>query len=160
MRASGPITLVLGCGVRAAGDDAAGLRVIEGLSNPPVTGAELHTCEDGWPADFFADIGPEALLIFIAAVHNNAAPGTICCLKVPSKSLQCRHLHRQGEPEFTLEHELQLARKTHEKAPRTFLVGIEGLSYQGDELSERVRAGVDDIIRNFPRYLKLANDLA
>jgi Ni,Fe-hydrogenase maturation factor len=134
--------------------------VIEGLSDLPVSGYELRAYHGGWPAGFLSDIPADTLVIFVSTVQSNAAPGTICCLKLPSKSVQCRHLRSQGVQAFTLEDEIRLARKAHGRAPKTFLVGIEGALYKGAEMSERVRAGVDEIIRNFARYLKLANDLA
>lgn len=156
-----PTTIVIGCGSGQTGDDAAGLEVVAALAHPPQLGFEVRRYEDGWPAGFLAELPAEALVIFVAAVHSNAFPGTICCLKLPSKTVSSRHLQSRGEDPFSLDRELQLARKHNGSAPRTFLVGIETTSGDSeDESSERVRVAVAEIVRNFPRYLKLAREMA
>src|SRR4051812_7121862 len=118
MRETGPTTFVVGCGVSGPGDDSAGLQVVEALSQFPNLSCEFRVYDRGWPPGFLSEIPVEALVIFVAAVHSDAAPGTIWCLKLPSKSVQCRHLHSLGDDALSLEDELQLAISAHGASPR------------------------------------------
>ncbi len=163
MTDSVPKAIVIGCGSHFTADDAAGLQVLETLkAGSPVEGCEYRSYDGGWPPGFIAEIPVDTVILFIAAAQRGAAPGTICCVKLPSKSVHCDHLQSKGPEPITLEDELQLARKANGAAPRVFLVGIDSAQHRGagTGLSERVQAAVDEIVRNFPRYLKLAYDLA
>ena len=142
--------IVIGFNDSAGADDAVGGVVVAELKKVAGVGCELRTIEGDWPSGLLTEAPADALVIFLDAVHSNSTPGTIHCLKWPSKSVHPRHLRPQVRPE------------TEGKgiASRLFLVGIEAASGGSPgELSEPVRKAVSEIVRNFPRYLKLARDL-
>ncbi len=158
---SGPYkTIVIGCGNRFAGDDAAGLHVIDALRQLPALNFEIREFQTDCCPGFLADIPPDSLVIFIDAVQSSALPGTICCMKLPSKSVKWRHLQDLTTHGIGLAHELELARRLHGSAPRMFLLGIEAADCRpGIEMTTRVKTAVDEIAGNFQRYLQLASDI-
>ncbi len=159
---SGPHkTIVIGCGHRFAADDAAGLYVVDALRQQPDLECEIREFETDCSPGFLADIPPDSLVIFIDAVQSGALPGTICCMKLPSKSVKWRHLQDLTTHGIGLAHELELARRIHGSAPRMFLLGIEAADCRpGIEMTPRVKTAVDEIVRTFQRYLQLASDIA
>ncbi len=148
--------IVIGLGVPNAGDDAVGLRTISALRNLPDVGCEPHAIEGDVPPGFLGDVPPNSLVVIIDSIQSKSLPGTVHCLKLPSKSTFPRHL---GEQSSLLHSEIERL-KQQGSVPKLFLVGVEiGEVTSGKELSEPVRKALDEILRNFARYKKLARDL-
>jgi len=152
--------VVVGIGKSQAGDDAVGLTIVDGLRKCPDLGCEVRACEGGCPPGFLAEIPADTMIIFFDAVQAGRDPGTICCVKLPSKTIQSRHLEAMSTHGFGLEREMELARNLNGALPRMFLVGIQVENCDpASELSAKVKAAAEEIIREFPRYKKLAADL-
>jgi len=153
--------IVIGCGKRLSGDDSAALEVLSRLHDVPDLGCELRTYEEGCPLGFLAEIPADALVVFIDSVRSKAEPGTIHCQKLPSKPVAPGHLGPVSRHIVDIEGEIAVAQKLHGASPRLFLLAIEvDNCAPGPELSSKVMRAVEEIVNNFPRYRKLAHELA
>jgi hydrogenase maturation protease len=154
------VLLAIGIGSRSAGDDSVGLYIIDLLRQCPDLGCDLRAYEGGCPPGFLAEIPADTIIVFIDAVQTKADPGTICCIKLPSKFIACRHLDVATRTGVTLDQEIETARTRDGARRRMFLLGIQVLDTSpGSEMTPKVRAAADDVVRNFQRYLKLASDM-
>lgn len=150
---------VIGFGEPGAGDDAAGLHVMAALERMSGLGCELRSVRGNCPSGLLADIPGDALVICIDSLDSVSSAGAIHCVKLPSSSGRARHLNPKSS--IDLQSEIEDAKKRFGRVPRLFLIGIEVVSGRtSGELSEEARKAVDEIVRNFSRYLKLARDLA
>jgi len=148
---------VIGCGLRNVGDDAVGLQVVSELQRVPDLGFELRALEGDRPQGFLAEFPADALVIFVDSMRTDAAPGTIHCMRLPSKTARPRHL--DSEETKSLQSELDHITKRGAAVPRMFLIGVEIAEESGPGLSEKVQKSVEEVVGNFQRYLKLARDL-
>ena len=154
-----PRIIVIGCGTTGAGDDAVAIEVIAELRKIDDAGCEFLAYEGSCPAGFLSEFPPDALVVFIDSVHKQKNPGSVHCLKLPSRSSRMRHLQSEGTDR--LQEEIERATQRNGAAPKMFLLGVEvSETIPGTGLSERARKAVLELVSNFPRYRKLAKDLA
>lgn len=135
--------LVIGCGNRDRGDDAAGLIVAGKLRRLGVNAVdcsgETSTLLELWRTA--SDV------IVVDSVATGAPPGTIhmwdvARLTVPRKS--GRSTHGLG-----LAHAIDLARALHRLPGRLLVVGIEARNLEiGSHLSQEVQQAVSTLVRN------------
>jgi hydrogenase maturation protease len=140
-------TIVIGCGRRLSGDDALGLAVAEELAKLPHPNFEVFTIEQGSTPEFLHSVSASNLLVVIDSVESSAAPGTFHCVKLPSAVAKPRH--------FSMP-----TRAAALSSPKIFLIGIAiAETTPGQGLSPKVRLAVDQLVKDFARYRKLAEDL-
>jgi len=132
--------LILACGNRQRGDDAAGILVAEKLR---ALGVEVKICEPSALLDTWAGADN---LILIDTVVTGCPPGTMHVWDGPpprkSKGVTSTH-------GFGIMDAIELARIMDRLPVRVRVYGIEGHNFAlGDEASEAVRRGVEEVVRN------------
>ncbi len=144
--------MVIGCGNRYAGDDAAGIIVVEALSKAAPEGLCLRMMHDLGPG-FLCEAGKQASIVMIVdAIRSGAAIGTVCFLKLPSESVVPRNVGGISTHSLGLETEIDLASRCG-NCPKMFLVGIE-ISHQctGQYLSPAVSAAIEKVVTGFTDF--------
>ncbi len=150
--------IVIGFNGGADADESVGGRIISELRAVPQLDCELRTVEGEFAPDFLASLSADTLVIFIDSIHSNSAPGTVHCLKLPSRSVRPRHLDPGGVGR--LQNEIDELKKQNAPIPKLFLIGVEIAPRDpASKVSEPTRKAIDEIVRNFSRYLKLARHL-
>jgi hydrogenase maturation protease len=149
MNANVERTLVVGCGDRFAHDDAAGLIVVDELRKRSDLECELRTVEAGVPSTIVEEVTRAKLLVVLDSVESSGPAGTFHCVRLPSASVKPRH---PLFPAGTIQ--------SSSAGPKTFLIGIAAADCTpGPGLSPKVQIAVDQLVQDFPRYLKLAQEL-
>lgn len=134
--------LIIGCGNRERGDDAAGLLVVEKLRElgAECAGVKLTTCT-GEPAELMDSWHAEDEVVLIDAVVTGAEIGTVHCWRgdtPPQASSSSASTHGFGI------HEAISLAKALDCLPKSLCIyGIEGRQYAtGSALSAEVRRAV------------------
>lgn len=155
-----PRIVAIGCGNRTAGDDAAGLAIVDGLRSAKPANASVFEMADVGPGCLLEFGERDEIVVLIDAVKTGAPPGTIHCLSLPSQWIEPRNLGRMSTHALGLEHEIALA-ATYAKCPAPFLLGIEvGNHCRGTEMSASVGAAVHKVITRFGQYCDWVRTLA
>lgn len=133
--------LIIGIGNPARGDDAVGLRVVEGIGL-----SETVLEHDGEPASLIALWEGHAAVVLIDAISSESPPGTIVEIDASHTVLpagMCHSTHALGPAEA-----VELARALGRLPSKITLIGIEGRDYSfGAGLSPEVEAAVSEVAR-------------
>lgn len=141
--------MVTGCGNRYAGDDAAGIIVVEALRKAAPEGLCLRLMDDLGPG-FLCEAGKQpSIVIIVDAIRSGAAIGTVRFLRLPSESVVPRNVRGISTHSLGLETEIELALCCG-NCPEIFLVGIE-ISQQctGQYLSPAVSTATEKVVAGF-----------
>ena len=147
-----PEIVVIGCGNPYAGDDAAGIAVVEALQKSAPTELCLRLMHD-LGAAFLCDAHERAsIVIIVDAVKSGAPIGTLHFCRFPSNSVVARSSQRVSTHSLGLEKEIALA-STCGECPKVFLLGIEiGDHCNGESLSSPVTVAVEKAVVNFADF--------
>ena len=140
--------LIIGCGNRQRGDDAAGILVAERLCT---LGIEAETCT-GEAADLLEAWDGADDVIVVDAVVTGAPVGAVQvwdCQQATLSPKTTASSHSLGVAEA-----IALARVLHRLPARLRLFGIEGRRFdQAAEVSPEVLRAVDDVVRSIAAEL-------
>ncbi|MGA7616762.1 MAG: hydrogenase maturation protease [Thermoanaerobaculia bacterium] len=137
--------VVLGCGKRAVGDDAAGRRVVESLRERDETidcrtfGGELFELLELYRAGH--------PLFILDAMRTAAHPGTLLLTRGPTTHARLRNIGGE-KTDWNLDGIAGLAKDLGYTIPPLWIMGIEGSSASG-ELTPEVSRAVDFVVENF-----------
>jgi len=140
---------VIGCGNPYAGDDAAGVKVVEALRRAAPEDLCLRLVDDLGPG-FLCDVEYQgSIVILVDAVRSAAAIGTVHFVRLPSASVIPRNVERISTHALGLDREIELA-SSYGKRTDAFLLGIEiGDHCIGESLSPAVSAAVERVVADF-----------
>jgi hydrogenase maturation protease len=141
--------VVVGCGNRAAGDDAAGVVLAERIARlrpesveARPLGTDLLSLHD--------DFERGKPILITDAVSSGEPPGTIHLLPLPSSLAVARTLAKVSTHGWDLTAVVDLARGLGKELPPLALIGIEaGHVREGDTMSPEVENAIDFIVENF-----------
>jgi hydrogenase maturation protease len=144
--------LVVGCGNRFCGDDAAGLEVVHRLGSLALSNLSLREMEDFVPG-FLYELAREAsVIVIVDAVRSGAVPGTIHFVRWPDESLSAEQLQGVSTHSLGLRAELELA-LIYRAPVDLYLLGIEiGDARRGIGLSDAVESAVQYAAAHFREY--------
>ncbi len=142
--------LVIGCGNPIAGDDSAGVEIVERLR---VTGRHaarfLTVAQPG--VELLDEFGEADAVLFIDAVCSGAAPGTIHLLNADAANLESRPLVAASAHGWSLGELLKLARSLGRQLPPVFVLGIEAATVTpGCARTAGVQRAVEAVVDRFP----------
>ncbi len=138
--------LIIGCGNRERGDDAAGIRAAERLRSLNID-AEVCTGEPSELMDAWASADP---VILIDAVVTGAPLGTV-------HVWDAQHLPRFGSSTGSthglgVAEAIELARALDRLPARLQVYGIEGIQFAtGSQISSEVRQAVEEVVNKIAR---------
>lgn len=119
--------LVIGCGNPIAGDDSAGVEVVERLRASGRDPARfLAVVQPG--VELFDEFRQADVVLFIDAVSSGAAPGAIHLLRADDAGIDAHPLAAASAHGWSLGELLGLARSLGRHLPPVFLLGIEAAS--------------------------------
>ncbi len=145
---------VIGCGNRWAGDDAAGIAVVETLGKVAPEELSLRLMDDLGPG-FLWEVGNEGIVILVDAVKSGAIIGTIHFSPLRSASVVSRG-QRLSTHSLGLDREIELA-SSYCECLKVFLLGLEiGDHRLGTGLSSIVSTAVDKVVANFAHFCACA----
>ena len=134
--------LILGCGNRQRGDDAAGILVAERLS---ALGIAAEVCS-GEASELIEAWTGAADVIVIDAVVSGAPAGTVHVWdgqRLPTFVISAGSTHGLG-----IAQAIELARALNRMPSRLRVYGIEGKSFEiGGSLSPEVEPGVEEVVQ-------------
>jgi len=138
--------LILGCGNRQRGDDAAGLLVAEGLR---ALGIAAEVCS-GEAADLIEAWSKSDDVIVIDAVVSGAPAGAVHVWdgqNLPTFAMSAESTHGLG-----IAQAIKLARALNRLPSRLRVYGIEGKSFDmGSSVSPEVERAVEEVAKRIAR---------
>jgi len=123
-KARRPALLILGCGNPFAGDDQAGLLLIQRLQARGDSSCTLRSMPQAGVALLEAFSQTDILLV-VDAVRSGAPPGTLHLVPLPWPGVEPRGLSRLSGHGWGLKEVLDLASALRRPIPRLLLLGIE-----------------------------------
>lgn len=139
-------TVVVGLGNPERGDDAAGLRVVEGLRSEPPAGVRLATAT-GDLLRLLDVLDGAGAAVLVDATRSGAEPGTVRRLDASTGDVTAGVEAFASSHTFDLAATLELGRSLGRLPPRLVIYGIEaGPLSLGGGLSPAVEAALDEVI--------------
>jgi len=134
--------LIIGCGNRYRGDDAAGIMVAEKLR---IGGVRAQTCSGGSADLIEAWTGAEDVIV-VDAVVSGAPVGNVQMWdswQTTAPTIRTTSTHGLGLAEA-----IDLARNLNRLPGRLRIYGIEGRQFAaGEEISPKVNSAIDEVVR-------------
>lgn len=154
-----PRLRVVGCGNLLAGDDGAGVEVVERLSEArQLTGCQLCSlASDG--VDLLEMFPAADVILFVDAVTSGAPAGTLHLVPLLSGEVVPRAISSLSSHGWGIVETLKLARALGRPIPRVMLLGVEiGEVTPGAPRSPAVKRGLALIVQRFSRLQSLLVD--
>ena len=150
--------VVIGCGSPGAGDDAAGLELVERLRRRGVPGCELRTAPAGG-FDLIEVLQQAASVIVLDAVSSEARPGTVHVVPLPSGRLHGRNSASLSSHAWGMTEAIDLTRALGGRTPPVVLVGIElAAARPGAPFSPQVARAIEHCETHFDEIRRMALD--
>jgi len=145
-----PRLLVVGCGNPLAGDDSAGVEVVQRLTQTrQPAGCEFCTLtSDAVP--MLERVSSVDVILLVDAVISGAAPGTLHLIPLPSLDVEPRAMSSLSTHGWGLLETLKLARALGRPIPRVLLLGVEsGDVSPGAQRSAAVERSLGLVVQRF-----------
>jgi hydrogenase maturation protease len=155
MRRPGETLLVVGCGNRFAGDDDAGLELLDRLA-PPRDGRTLIELPP-YVLSLIDLFDRYDRLLFLDAVSSGAPPGTLHLFSIPNVSIRARGLSSLSTHGWGIDDVTALAARLGRHLPPLLVIGIEVAEVsRGAQGSPAVRTAIQFAAEHFDALVERA----
>jgi len=147
----------IGIGNRFRSDDAAGIKIMEALSEDALPGASyLEASGEG--ATLIEMIEKEEVVYLFDAVSSGQKPGTIFRFDAAAEKVPAKFFNYSTHA-FSVAEAVEMARALNKLPPKLILFGVEGKNFeQAKQISNEVAGAIKKVVENVKKETTILND--